>query len=295
MSINSFPYDEVKSTVVTFIKSTSFEIPKEFDDDYDLSYHLEFNTFNGVNLNIVANIMQHVYFPLIQYDSGNNAEKTTESESNVSIKYELNSNLTKFEQQLRQAVYQVNRGTQLKIPSVEISDVTKDAQNDKIVALIEASMEEWTSAISTAVEIETSKEKEKLKTPLGEIEFWRRRCTDLSPLYEQLNSSVIRNILAVVIKADSPQLSNFHFHFDDFTKMYNEAQENVKFLVTLERHFKQLQSESYRIVSENMPSMVNGLRMIWVISRHYNTDERMGSLLEMISETLIQRIKNEVK
>ena len=35
--------------------------------------------------------------------------------------------------------------------------------------------------------------------------------------------------------------------------------------------------------------------MIWIISRHYNTDERMGTLLEMISEILIYRIKNEIK
>ena len=44
-----------------------------------------------------------------------------------------------------------------------------------------------------------------------------------------------------------------------------------------------------------MKSMVNGLRMVWVISRHYNTDERMAPLMENIAETLSRRVKNEIK
>ena len=37
------------------------------------------------------------------------------------------------------------------------------------------------------------------------------------------------------------------------------------------------------------------MRMIWVISRHYNTDERMGFLMEVISEVLVARVQEEVQ
>jgi len=34
--------------------------------------------------------------------------------------------------------------------------------------------------------------------------------------------------------------------------------------------------------------MMNGLRMIWVISRHYNCEERMAPLMETIANTLVR-------
>jgi len=51
--------------------------------------------------------------------------------------------------------------------------------------------------------------------------------------------------------------------------MYNEAKDNVKFLNTLERQFKILASEGLVGVEETLPSLMTGLRTIWIISRHY--------------------------
>lgn len=44
-----------------------------------------------------------------------------------------------------------------------------------------------------------------------------------------------------------------------------------------------------------MPSLLNGLRMVWVISRHYNTDERMAPLLSNIADTIYRRVKDEIR
>lgn len=58
-------------------------------------------------------------------------------------------------------------------------------------------------------------------------------------------------------------------------RMRTEAKDNVRFLSTLERHFKHLaQCPSFPQVTEQLPSLVNALRMVWVISRYYNTDVR---------------------
>jgi dynein heavy chain len=51
----------------------------------------------------------------------------------------------------------------------------------------------------------------------------------------------------------------------------------------------------YMVVLDNMPSLLNGLRMVWVISRHYNTDERMAPLLYKIAETIYRRVKEDIK
>ena len=45
-----------------------------------------------------------------------------------------------------------------------------------------------------------------------------------------------------------------------------------------------------QVVSETIPSMMNALRMVWIISRHYNKDERMVPLMERIAWELAERV-----
>ena len=45
------------------------------------------------------------------------------------------------------------------------------------------------------------------------------------------------------------------------------AQDAVKFLTTLERHFKNLEHAPLPAVTEMLPSMVSAIQMVWVISR----------------------------
>ena len=42
-------------------------------------------------------------------------------------------------------------------------------------------------------------------------------------------------------------------------------------------------------IKDILPSMMNGIRMVWIISRHYNTDERMVFLMEQIAIELARR------
>ena len=102
-------------------------------------------------------------------------------------------------------------------------------------------------------------------------------------------------LLEVLSIVDNPQLSTFHYHFGELSKLYLEAKDNVKFLTTLERHFKHIAEGSFSTILDTLPSMVNGLRMVWVISRHYNTDERMAPLMENIAETMARRIREDVR
>lgn len=37
--------------------------------------------------------------------------------------------------------------------------------------------------------------------------------------------------------------------------------------------------------------MMNAIRMVWVISRHYNTDERMVPLMELIAEEIACKVR----
>lgn len=75
--------------------------------------------------------------------------------------------------------------------------------------------------------------------PLAEIDFWRERNAALSALSEQLKLPQVVKMLDILgQKTDATALANFKMARDELTKYYTEAKDNVRFLTTLERHFK---------------------------------------------------------
>ena len=180
----------------------------------------------------------------------------------------------------------------LEIPEFALTDDDPAvlARNPSVVSRLEAAMDSWGIIISTTVD-EQLKKQPQGNGPLAEIDFWKERNSALSALYEQLKISSVQHILAVLKAANVSSLSNFEYHRSELSKYYLEARDNVKFLATLERHFKNLaHGANFAIVLETLPAMMNSLRMVWVISRHYNTDERMVPLMMRIATELCVRV-----
>lgn len=80
----------------------------------------------------------------------------------------------------------------------------------------------------------------------------------------------------------------------ELTKYNGEAKDNVKFLNTLERQFKNLQSDDLATIEQTIPSLLNGLRLVFIISRHYKSDEKMSSLLATISDEICTKVESLV-
>jgi dynein heavy chain len=113
----------------------------------------------------------------------------------------------------------------------------------------------------------------------------------LSGIFEQTKQEKVKRLLEILAYVDSPAGAGFENQRQDLAKLYNEAKDNVRFLSTLERHFKNIcHGPSFHVVAETLPSMMNALRMIWIISRHYNKEERMVPLMERIANELYDRV-----
>lgn len=131
--------------------------------------------------------------------------------------------------------------------------------------------------------------------PLAEIEFWRERNASFAALLEQLKRPDVQHMLNVLAEAKNPVIDNFDMAKSELTKYAIEARENVRFLSTLERHFKNLQhTADFNVIYDTIPSMMNSLRMVWIISRHYNKDERMVPLMERIAWQLAERVQMNI-
>ncbi len=168
------------------------------------------------------------------------------------------------------------------------------ARDRDLVSKLDTALENWARILSTTIDVQLQKQPQG-HGPLAEIDFWRERNSALSALYEQLKITEIQTTLIVLKIAGVPSYSNFEYHRSELNKYYLEAKDNVKFLGTLERHFKNLaHGANFAIILDTLPAMMNALRMVWVISRHYNTDERMVPLMERIAWELCQRVARVV-
>lgn len=77
----------------------------------------------------------------------------------------------------------------------------------------------------------------------------------------------------------------------DIHKYFVEAKDNARFLSTVDRHMKNVTfGTTFGLVTETIPNLMVALRMVWIISRYYNTDERMVPMLERIAWQLCERV-----
>ena len=210
----------------------------------------------------------------------------------VLLRDELLINVQKFTSQVQQTIQQVEGEIKLKVPEIDPSmhSSTDTSKNPSKIAGLEAAVDIWSRVISITLE-EQFKKSPPGNGPLAEIEYWKERNSALNALYLQLHTQQVQHILSVLKASGSSSLVTFEITHGDLNKYYVEAKDNIKFLMTLERHFKIIaHGASFAAVTDTIPAMMNSLRMVWVISRHYNTDERMVPLMERIAWELCERV-----
>jgi len=162
-----------------------------------------------------------------------------------------------------------------------------------VQAKFEAALDNWIAAITEAIERESTRQHQG-PGPLHEIEFWRQRNAALSPLYELLSLQQVKEVQRVMTRMELPRMSTFKSQLSEIKKLYEEAKDNVKFLTTLERHFKNLARGNLSIILDTIPSMMAGMRMVWIISRNYNTDERVVPLMERIATEISSNVASKI-
>ena len=203
--------------------------------------------------------------------------------------------MQKFINHIDLTIRQIEGEVRLKMPEIELPETMEGIEKDEaLINSLESVVYEWESQINEAIEVQ-NRRVPKDEGPLAEIDYWKERNISLSGIFEQTKQDKAKRILDVLALVESPAAASFENQRLDLSKLYNEAKDNVRFLSTLERHFKNIcYGASFHVVSETLPSMMNALRMIWIISRHYNKDERMVPLMERIAHELSERVSKVI-
>ncbi|MBN3296580.1 DYH10 protein, partial [Amia calva] len=279
---------------------------------------LEIGMHNGQSLVMLKNILTHVYLPLLSLnqlkseepeylqaeksprsedDTGTETEqelqRPVESRGTQLIRDELLNSAYKFLGHVDRTVQQLEGEIKLHIPSVDLDgDVSQLASRPALVEELEQCVMNWQTQITCVIEEQLQKKPQaRAPGPIAEIDFWRERTAILSALSEQLKVPVVKKILEVMSRADPITIQNLELSVTELSKYHVEAVDNVRFLGTLERHFKNLATGSgFNVILDTIPLMMNGLRMVWIISGHYNKDERMVPLMERVAWQLAERV-----
>lgn len=200
-------------------------------------------------------------------------------------------NLQKFSNSVNRTIQQIEGEVRLEVPDLGLSDNDEaNAANNALMDQVEEICRDWYRLVTGALE-SLQRRSPHGNGPLAEIDYWRERNAALSALYEQLRLPKVQRLLDLFYRIDQ----SFDFLKEDLSKFYIEAKDNVRFLSTLERHFKNItHGTSFQAVLDTLPSMMKALRMVWIISRHYNRDERMVPLMERIAWEIAERVANVI-
>uniref|UniRef100_A0A663MH87 Dynein heavy chain tail domain-containing protein n=1 Tax=Athene cunicularia TaxID=194338 RepID=A0A663MH87_ATHCN len=179
----------------------------------------------------------------------------------------------------------------LVMPTVNLDgEVAVLAAVPEVVEALEGCAVTWQKLISTALEKQLKKVPQG-NGPLAEVDRWHERNDTLSALTEQTKLPEVQKVLEILQEAESQHIGGLQVVLSDLRKQNAEALDNVKFLSTLECHLKNLTyGTGFNVVLDTIPSLMNALRMIWIISRHDNKDEWMVALMEQIAWEISARV-----
>ncbi|XP_044777260.1 dynein axonemal heavy chain 10 isoform X1 [Neomonachus schauinslandi] len=309
------PEEFLDQNVVYFLRNTKEMISEATDMKEAMEIMPEMLEYGIINSNVLPflkNVVCQVFMPALSFNQHKDASLGfTSAEISDSFEYEVDlpnmpgeayhsiqlirdeflMNIQKFANSIQRTMQQLEGEIKLEMPSIslerEVSDLAADPE---AIEILEQYVINWLNLISAAVEGQLKKTPQG-NGPLAEIEFWRERNATLSALHEQTKLPIVRRVLDVIKESDSMLAANLQPVLTELFKLHMEASDNVRFLSTVERHFKNItHGSSFHVILETIPSMMSALRMVWIISRHYNKDERMIPLMERIAWEIAERV-----
>jgi dynein heavy chain len=180
--------------------------------------------------------------------------------------------------------------TSLPLPPADVTQSEKTSSKDK-AAVLENAISHWTKQIKAELrkDPEQALKKAVHPDPLTEINFWKNKSTNLNSICEQLSGERIKKVLKFLEQNKSTQTSAFSKLQKEVHIARLEADENFKYLQTLEKHFYKLIDTSLDLpeVADGFVPIMHTILLIWTYSQHYNTPARLLVLIREICNAII--------
>ncbi|KAI9325129.1 dynein heavy chain, N-terminal region 1-domain-containing protein [Obelidium mucronatum] len=166
----------------------------------------------------------------------------------------------------------------------------------EVVNALEGLVTEWCKQIEQVLaESEQMRKEADDIGPNAELAHWKARMVKFNSITDQLKSSTCKKVIGILNAVKSRALLKTWKDLDDrVTDAANESKDNVKYLYTLERFYDPLYSCDPLGMIPSIPGLINAIKMIYSISRYYNTSERMTSLFVKVTNQMITSCKEYI-
>jgi dynein heavy chain len=242
-------------------------------------------------------IIREVYTPLLDHPANQSGW------GDVAAK-EIMDNLNLLQSHVSIMLSQTEGKTCLPLPSASAKD-TKDSGEEQRpgstkdrIHLLEGAVITWTRQIKNVLKTDPEGMlKQGLNpTPDEELAFWVAKSGNLNSIVEQLNGGDIRRVLRFLDDSKSTYCNPFTKLCREVFTARAEANDNVKFLRTLETWFQQLNDPGgdFRALTDLCKPIMHIVLLIWKNSKFYNTPARLVVLMREMCNALIKQACNFV-
>jgi dynein heavy chain, axonemal len=187
--------------------------------------------------------------------------------------------------------------TVLPLPQSDVTSSEKTSSKDKSLVL-ENAIVQWSRQIRNVLkqDPENILKSGAHPNPIAELDFWRNKSENLNSICHQLNSERIKKVLKFLEQNKSTYTSTFSKLQKEVQAARTEANENYKYLHTLNKQFKMLTDESLDLndVADTFVPIMHTILMIWTYSPYYNTPARLVVLIREICNAIISQCQNYV-
>eukprot|EP00937_MAST-01D_sp_MAST-1D-sp2_P000239 g239.t1 len=296
---------QLQGTAIYFMRDETRAHGKEIPPDKSGDNLLSFGTVDADPLRSLETMLSRLYTPLLErcQDWGQaSSEQTTD----------FLDGMHALTQNLRESLKSLESGLELRKPDrafdVEAASVARLATEPEAVAHFVELLEEWAAGTDAYLD-ESGRDRFESQDagPDTELEYWRRRMQRLSGITKQLQSKECKAVIAVLTAVTRQQedlgldrayvfalLRRWKQIDMNITEAANEARDNVKYLATLERFIEPLYKETPGQIVDNLPALINAIKMIHTIARYYNTTERMTKLFAKITNQMVTNCKQNI-
>ncbi|KAI9141404.1 dynein heavy chain and region D6 of dynein motor-domain-containing protein [Paraphysoderma sedebokerense] len=258
-----------------------------------------FGVINRTILPSLSTVVKHVIMPALR--SQDNWGDLSQGNKKDILDDFLKA-LNRFVSELEIAMS--NRRDSVQLSSVPIAlanyvsptDFVNAAHDTNLVATLEAVVGEWCKQIEQVLaESEQMRKEADDIGPNAELAHWKARMVKFNSITDQLKSQDCKKVIGILNTVKSKTLLRSWKDLDNrVTDAANESKDNVKYLYTLERFCEPLYRSDPVGMTPAIPGLINAIKMIYGISRYYNTSERMTSLFVKITNQMITSCKEYV-
>jgi dynein heavy chain len=214
---------------------------------------------------------------------------------------EFMDGLEKFVDTLNVAMGSIKDSIKLHPTTIDLSvykgpsDILNAANSPEVVDSLEQLIGEWCKQIEQVLaESEQMRKEADDIGPNAELAHWKARMAKFNSITDQLKSQDCKTVVNILHAAKSRLLKSWKDLDNRVTDAANESKDNVKYLYTLERFCEPLYRSDPVGMQPSLPGLINAIKMIYSISRYYNTSERMTSLFVKITNQMITGCKEYI-